>query len=260
MIQRRRKNILSIYNAPEGIAKEKGRKTVSRAGARRLRLLSSPDMLPLVRHLRTPIILTFPLVRKMQRNAGEKEKTKPPVEQQTVAEKRNKNMKPSILGYLVKTYNCVKTSWENHGHRRKSASAKERNERERNLFNHLHVLHVKLPLDTRPIRRPIRWIICPFDSIESTQQLRYGAPQQLQHQRARTEQLHQNQARTAAPVWGATAAPASPSAHTDPPKHFGAPTTYLQSATSRGPQPHSGSPRSSPGLFVRRVAESFFLL
>jgi len=47
-----------MYNAPGGIAKGKGRKTVSRAGARRLRLLSSPDMLPLVRHLRTPIILT----------------------------------------------------------------------------------------------------------------------------------------------------------------------------------------------------------
>jgi len=54
LIQRRRKNILSIYNAPEGLAKGKGRKTVSRTGARRLRLLSSPDMLPLVRHLRTP--------------------------------------------------------------------------------------------------------------------------------------------------------------------------------------------------------------
>jgi len=54
LIQRRRKNILSIYNAPEGLAKGKGRKTVSRTSARRLRLLSSPDMLPLVRHLRTP--------------------------------------------------------------------------------------------------------------------------------------------------------------------------------------------------------------
>ena len=36
----------------------KGWKTVSRAGARRLRLLSSPDVLPPVRHLRTPITLT----------------------------------------------------------------------------------------------------------------------------------------------------------------------------------------------------------
>jgi len=111
-----------------------------------------------------------------------------------------------------------------------------------------HVLHRKLPLDTRPIRRPIRWIICPFVSIESAQQLRCGAPQQLQHHRARTElrhhwartaapstsnadsssgmgrhcsssitkraqQFRQHRARTAALVWGATAAPASPSAH-----------------------------------------------
>jgi len=45
------------------------------------------------------------------------------------------------------------------------------------------------------------------------------------------------------------------SAHT-----FGAPKTYLQAAISREPQPHSGSPQSSPGQSVRRVAESFFLL
>jgi len=68
-----------MYNAPEGIAKGKGRNTVSQAGAQRLRLLSSPDMFPLVHHLRTPIILTLPLIQKMQRNTGEKEKTKPPV-------------------------------------------------------------------------------------------------------------------------------------------------------------------------------------
>ena len=76
------------------------------------------------------------------------------------------------------------------------------------------MIHHELPLDTRPIPRPIHWIICPFVSIESTQQLhqdrertaapaslsaysssitiergrqlRYGAPQQLQHHRART--------------------------------------------------------------------------
>ena len=66
-MQLRRRNILSIYNGPEGLARGKGRKTVSRAGARRLGQLSSPDVLApvrhlrtpsLVRHLRTPIILT----------------------------------------------------------------------------------------------------------------------------------------------------------------------------------------------------------
>ena len=95
-----------------------------------------------------------------------------------------------------------------------------------------HVLHRKLPLDTRPIRRPIRWIICPFVSIESAQQLRYGAPQQLQHHRART-QLRPN-------IWGSK-------------------KTYLQSAISGEPQPHSGSPRSSPGQSVQRLSETTFL-
>jgi len=59
-MQLRRRNILSIYNGPEGLARGKGRKTVSRAGARRLGQLSSPDVLAPVRHLRTPIILTPP--------------------------------------------------------------------------------------------------------------------------------------------------------------------------------------------------------
>jgi len=93
-MQLRRRNILSIYNGTEGLARGKGRKTVSRAGARRFGQLSSPDVLApvrhlrtpsLVRHLRTPIILTLPLVRKMQRNAGEKEKMKRPVQKQTAA-------------------------------------------------------------------------------------------------------------------------------------------------------------------------------
>ena len=110
------------------------------------------------------------------------------------------------------------------------------------------MLHRKLPLDTRPIRRPIRWIICPFVSIESTQQfgmgrhsssgitervhgssinikrgqqLRYGASAAPASPSAhsssvitgRVQQLHQHRTRTGAPVWGATAAPASPSAH-----------------------------------------------
>jgi len=57
-MQLRRTNILSIYNGPEGLARGKGPKTVSRAGARRLGELSSPDVPPPVRHLRTPIILT----------------------------------------------------------------------------------------------------------------------------------------------------------------------------------------------------------
>jgi len=33
-----------MYNGPEGLARGKGRKTVSRAGARRLGQLSSPDV------------------------------------------------------------------------------------------------------------------------------------------------------------------------------------------------------------------------
>ena len=58
MIHSRRQNILSIFNGPEGLDKEKGRKIVSRAGARRLRQLPSPDAPSHVRHILTPIILT----------------------------------------------------------------------------------------------------------------------------------------------------------------------------------------------------------
>jgi len=57
-MQLRRRNILYIYNGPEGLARGKGRKTVSRAGARILGQLSSPDVPAPVRHLQTPIILT----------------------------------------------------------------------------------------------------------------------------------------------------------------------------------------------------------
>ena len=49
---------------------DKGRKTAPRDSARGLSHVRTP---PPVRHLRTPIILTLPLVRKMQRNTGEKE-------------------------------------------------------------------------------------------------------------------------------------------------------------------------------------------
>ena len=56
-MQLRRRNILSIYNGPEGLARGKGRNTVSRAGARRLGQLSSPDVLAPVRHLRTPSLV-----------------------------------------------------------------------------------------------------------------------------------------------------------------------------------------------------------
>jgi len=49
---------------------DKGRKTAPRDGARGLSHVRTP---PPVRHLRTPIILKLPLVRKMQRNTGEKE-------------------------------------------------------------------------------------------------------------------------------------------------------------------------------------------
>jgi len=58
------------------------------------------------------LILTLPVVRKMQRNTGENERNR-------------------ILGCLVKTRNRVKKTLRggNHGHRRKSASSKERTER-----------------------------------------------------------------------------------------------------------------------------------
>jgi len=58
---------------------DKGRKTAPRDGARGLSHVRTPPPVrhvrtpPPVRHLRTPIILTLPLVRKMQRNTGEKE-------------------------------------------------------------------------------------------------------------------------------------------------------------------------------------------
>jgi len=68
------------------------------------------------------LILTLPLVRKMQRNTGEN--------------KRNR-----ILGCLVKTRNHVKKTLRgrNHGQRRKSASSKEITGKieERNYFNRL---------------------------------------------------------------------------------------------------------------------------
>ena len=98
------------------------------------------------------------------------------------------------------------------------------------MLNHLPVLHRKLPLDTRPIPRPIRWMICPFVSIESREQLHqhrartaapvWGttvAPAPSAHScsviTGRVQQIHHHWACTAAPVWGATAAPAAPSAH-----------------------------------------------
>jgi len=67
-------------------------------------------------------------------------------------------------------------------------------------------------------------------------------------------------AHTSTPVWGAAAAPSSPRHVHSSTQIFGAQKTYLQSAINREPQSHSGSPRSSPGHFVRRVTESFFLL
>jgi len=71
-------------------------------------------------------------------------------------------MKPSILGCLVRSHK--KTSWKNHGHRRKSASSKGGGGRrmKANQFNHLPcVPHGNLPLDTRPIRRKI----CPLSVL-----------------------------------------------------------------------------------------------
>jgi len=108
------------------------------------------------------------------------------------------------------------------------------------------VLHRKLPLDSRQIPRPIHKKICPLSALsehsnsvirhvrllrygdatvapvfpsahsnrifESARQLRCGVPQQLQHHQARTSAPHRREC-TAAPVWGAAATPASPSAY-----------------------------------------------
>jgi hypothetical protein len=63
LIQSRGRNILSIYNTPEGLARGKGRKTVSRVGARRLGRVQTPPHLrtpPLVSHVRTPPHLRTP--------------------------------------------------------------------------------------------------------------------------------------------------------------------------------------------------------
>jgi len=72
----------------------------------------------------------------MQRNAGEKEKTKRPVQKQTAAGGKILK-KPSILGCLVKTHNRVKKP---HGKttdigERVHPPKKKRRGKE-NLFNH----------------------------------------------------------------------------------------------------------------------------
>ena len=112
------------------------------------------------------------------------------------------------------------------------------------------MLHQKLPLDTRPIPRPIHEKICPLSALsvhsnsiirharllkygdatvapvfpsehsnhifESVRQLRYGVPQQLQHHQARTSAPR---AHASAPVWGAAAAPHH-QARTQLPEHI----------------------------------------
>jgi len=113
-----------------------------------------------------------------------------------------------------------------------------------------HVLHRKLPLDSRPIPRPIHKKICPLSALsehcnsvirhvrllrygdatvapvfpiaqskrifESVRQLRCGVPQRLRHhQGAYTAPTPRECA--AAPVWGVAAAPASPSAYISSP-------------------------------------------
>ena len=59
-----------MYNGLPGHASGKGRKTVNRAGARRLGQLSSLDVLPLVRHLRTLIILTLQELSRVEGTAS----------------------------------------------------------------------------------------------------------------------------------------------------------------------------------------------
>jgi len=57
LIQLRRRNALSIYNGPEGLARGKDGRLSPEPVLGRLGQLSSPDVPPPVRHLRTPIIL-----------------------------------------------------------------------------------------------------------------------------------------------------------------------------------------------------------
>jgi len=135
------------------------------------------------------------------------------------------------------------------------------------------VLHRKLPLDTRPISRPIHKKICPLSALsvnsnyiirharllrygdatvapvfpnehsnhifESVRQLRCGVPQQLQHHQARTSAPR---AHASAPVWGAAAAPHHQARTQLPRAHASAPV-WGASATPSSPSAHT-APRA----------------
>jgi len=142
------------------------------------------------------------------------------------------------------------------------------------------VLHRKLPLDSRPIPRPIRKEICPLSALSehsnsvishvrllrygdttvapvfpsahsnrifgSARQLRRGVPQQLQHQ-ARTSAPHPREC-TAAPVWGAAATPAPPSAHTAPRARTSTPVWGAAATPSSPRRVHSSDSSSARQL------------
>jgi len=112
------------------------------------------------------------------------------------------------------------------------------------------VQHQKLPLDTRPIPRPIHKKICPLSALsinsnsiirharllrygdatvapvfpsahsnrifESARQLRCGVPQLLRHHQSAYTAPYPREC-MAAPLWGAAATPASPSAYISSP-------------------------------------------
>jgi len=73
----------------------------------------------------------------------------------------------------------------------------------------------------------------------------YGAPQQLQHHQARTAAPSTSSADSSSGMGHLCSSSITERAHSSA-QTFGAQKRYLQSAISREPQPHLGSPRSSP--------------
>jgi len=129
---------------------------------------------------------------------------------------------PSILGCLVKTHNRVKNLMGKPRTKEKECiHQRKKGEGKKTCSTTRHVLHRKLPLDTRPISRPIDKKICPLSALsansnsiirharllrygdatvapvfrnehsnrifESVRQLRCGVPQLLRQHQARTQ-------------------------------------------------------------------------
>ena len=146
------------------------------------------------------------------------------------------------------------------------------------------MLHRKLPLDTRPISRPIHEKICPLSALsvnsnsirhvrllwygdatvapvfpnehsnhifESVRQLRCGVPQQLLHHQAQTSAP---QAHASAPVWGAATAPHHQACTQLPRAHASAPV-WRASATPSSPSVHT-APRAHTSTPVWGAADA----